>query len=59
MNEATLETKSSYIAIDYREKNGISKHAFDKSFDEDLEKIATEVNRITIQKRNGVTPLQD
>ncbi len=59
MNEAALETKSSSIAVDYREKNDISKHAFDKSFDEDLEKIATEVNRITIQKRNGVTPLQD
>lgn len=59
MNKSASKIKSSSIALDYRKKKRMSKHAFDKNFDKDLEKIATEVNHITMQKRNGVTPLQD
>lgn len=59
MKKKALKVKSSPVAVKYREKKGISKNTFDKSFHKDLDKIAREINRITMQKRNGAIPLED
>ena len=59
MTKLASKAKSSPVVIDYREKKGMSKDAFEKSFDKDLRRIARIVNRITMDKRNGAIPLED